>query len=83
MKEKKYKIKVENGEIKLLEPLDLSKVKEGIIIFFEIEEAEKKPNETFPKEKKKLNLDWIGCLKEYRDEYTALELQKKAWDWVD
>ena len=31
--------------------------------------------------KKKLKLDWIGGLKEYRDQYTALELQKKALDW--
>ena len=33
--------------------------------------------------KKKLKLDWVGGLKEYRDQYTALELQKKALDWWD
>ena len=33
------------------------------------------------KRKKKLKLDWAGGLKEYRDQYTALELQKKALDW--
>ncbi len=33
--------------------------------------------------KKKPKLDWIGGLKEYRDQYTALELQKKALDWRD
>ena len=29
----------------------------------------------------KLKLDWIGGLKEYRDKYTSLELQKKALEW--
>lgn len=29
-----------------------------------------------PKRKKKPNLEWIGGLKAYRDQYTALELQK-------
>ena len=32
---------------------------------------------------KKPKLDWIGGLKEYRDHYTALELQKEAIDWWD
>ena len=27
---------------------------------------------------KRLRQDWAGALREYRDEYTALELQKKA-----
>ena len=31
--------------------------------------------------KKKLKLDWVGGLKEYRGQYTALELQKEAVDW--
>ena len=31
--------------------------------------------------KKKLKLDWVGGLKEYRDQYAALELQKEAIDW--
>ncbi|MBI1922733.1 DUF2281 domain-containing protein [Candidatus Poribacteria bacterium] len=35
------------------------------------------------KRKKKPKLDWIGGLKEYRDQYTALELQKKALEWRD
>ena len=29
----------------------------------------------------KLRQDWAGALREYRDEYTSLELQKKALDW--
>ena len=32
-------------------------------------------------QKKKPKLDWVGGLKEYRDQYTALELQKEAVDW--
>lgn len=32
---------------------------------------------------KKPKLDWVGGLKEYRDQYTALELQKEALDWRD
>ena len=35
------------------------------------------------KRKKKPNLEWIGDLKAYRDQYTVLELQKKALDWRD
>ncbi len=30
---------------------------------------------------KKLQFNWIGGLKEYRDQYTALELQKEALNW--
>ncbi|MDE0010573.1 MAG: DUF2281 domain-containing protein [Candidatus Poribacteria bacterium] len=39
--------------------------------------------EKVPKRKKKLKLDWIGGLVEYRDQYTALELQKKTMEWRD
>lgn len=35
------------------------------------------------KTKKKPKLDWIGGLKEYRDQYTALDLQEKALEWRD
>jgi len=35
------------------------------------------------KKKKKPMLDWIGGLKEYRDQFTGLELQKKSLDWRD
>jgi len=31
--------------------------------------------------KKRPKLDWIGGLREYREQYTALELQKKALEW--
>lgn len=30
---------------------------------------------------KKLKLDWAGGLKEYRDIYTSVELQRKILDW--
>ena len=33
--------------------------------------------------KKKPKLDWIGGLEKYRDQYTALELQKKTLEWRD
>ncbi len=28
-----------------------------------------------------LRQDWAGALEEYRDQYTSLELQKKALEW--
>ena len=30
---------------------------------------------------RKLRQDWAGALKEYREQYTSLELQKKALEW--
>jgi len=30
---------------------------------------------------KKLRLTWAGALREFRDQYTSLELQKKALEW--
>ncbi|MDZ7363952.1 MAG: DUF2281 domain-containing protein [candidate division KSB1 bacterium] len=35
------------------------------------------------KRKKKPKLNWIGGLKEYRNQFSALELQKKALEWRD
>ena len=29
----------------------------------------------------RLRQDWAGAMKEYRDQYTALELQKKTLEW--
>jgi hypothetical protein len=29
----------------------------------------------------KLKQDWAGALKEFKTEFTSLELQKKALDW--
>lgn len=33
------------------------------------------------RQRKKPNFDWAGGLKELRDEYTSVELQKKASKW--
>ena len=30
---------------------------------------------------KKLRQDWAGALRDYRQQYTSLELQQKALDW--
>lgn len=31
--------------------------------------------------RKKLRLTWAGDLREFRDQYSSLELQKKSLDW--
>lgn len=41
MKEKRYKVKIENGEIKLLDEIDLSNIKEGIVIFLDLDDPVK------------------------------------------
>ena len=30
---------------------------------------------------KKLRQDWAGSLRDFRDQYSSLELQKKSLDW--
>jgi hypothetical protein len=30
---------------------------------------------------RKLRRDWAGALRDYRDQYTSLELQKMAMEW--
>ena len=30
---------------------------------------------------RKLRQDWAGALRDYRDQYTSLELQKKSLEW--
>jgi capsule polysaccharide export protein KpsE/RkpR len=30
---------------------------------------------------RKLRQDWAGALRDYRDQYTSLELQKMAMEW--
>ncbi|MBM3476416.1 MAG: DUF2281 domain-containing protein [Armatimonadetes bacterium] len=34
-----------------------------------------------PCQRRRLRLPWAGGLREYRDQYTSLELQKKALEW--
>jgi len=33
------------------------------------------------KKQQKLSMTWAGALREYRDRFTSLELQKKALGW--
>ena len=33
------------------------------------------------KQGRKLRQDWAGALKDYREQYTSLELQEKALEW--
>lgn len=33
------------------------------------------------KANKKLNQNWAGALSDYREQYTSLELQRKALEW--
>lgn len=33
------------------------------------------------KKQKKLRMSWAGALREFRDQFTSLELQKKALEW--
>ena len=56
-------------KIKKLPP-DLKKEVEDFVDFL-LEKMKKKTG-------KKLKLDWAGGLKEYKDKYTSLELQKKS-----
>ncbi len=33
------------------------------------------------KKQEKLSLSWAGVLKQYKDQFTSIELQKKALEW--
>ena len=35
-----------------------------------------------PKKQNRLRLSWAGALKEFRDQYTSLDLQRKALEWL-
>jgi len=54
-------------------PLHLQHEVEDFIQFL-IEKQARKPA-------RKLRQDWAGALRDYRDKYTSLELQKKALEW--
>ena len=54
-------------------PQNLKKEVEDFIDFL----LEKKTQKTA----KKPTLNWIGGLKEFKEQYTALELQEKANEW--
>ncbi len=34
-----------------------------------------------PRRRRKMRFTWAGALKEYRDQYTSVELQHKALEW--
>lgn len=34
-----------------------------------------------PSTRKKLKQNWAGALRDYREQYTSMELQKKALEW--
>ena len=55
-------------------PPDLQKEVEDFIQFLLNKQKTRKPA-------KKLRQDWAGALKDYRNKYTSLELQKKALEW--
>ena len=66
MNEKRYKVKIENGNIIPLEPIDLNEVKEGFVVLFDTKENLK------PKSKDHNPLkDMIGCIS-YSPSYKEL-----------
>ena len=54
-------------------PPDLQKEVYDFVEFLELK--------TLNKKKCKLKLDWAGGLKDLRDQFTSVELQKKSLDW--
>lgn len=54
-------------------PPDLQREAEDYIRFL-LEKRAKKSG-------KRLRQDWAGALKDFREQYTSLELQKKALEW--
>ncbi len=54
-------------------PPDLQREVEDFVQFLLEKHGRRRP--------RKLRVDWAGALREYRDQYTSLELQKKALEW--
>ncbi len=54
-------------------PPELQKEVEGFVQFL-LEKRARKYG-------RKLRQDWAGALRDYRNQYTSLELQKKALEW--
>ena len=54
-------------------PPDLHQEVEDFVQFLLIKRAKTKG--------RKLRQDWAGALQDYREQYTSLELQKKALEW--
>ncbi|WP_448377365.1 DUF2281 domain-containing protein, partial [Fervidobacterium sp.] len=57
-------------------PEDLRKEVEDFALFL----LERR--KTSLEERKKLKLSWIGALKDYREIYSSVELQKKSLEWM-
>jgi ABC-type phosphate/phosphonate transport system substrate-binding protein len=53
-------------------PADLQKK-----VFEYIDELKK----TRKKKKRKLSMKWVGGVREYKDKFTSVELQKKSMEW--
>lgn len=67
---------MESVEIKIKKlPQHLKKEVEDFVDFLLEKKCKKRSRKRKPK------LDWIGGLKEFKDQYTAMELQKKANEW--
>lgn len=54
-------------------PPDLQKEVYDFVEFLELKKSGQKKN--------KPTLNWAGGLKEFKNQFTSLELQKKALDW--
>ncbi|MBM4277138.1 MAG: DUF2281 domain-containing protein [Deltaproteobacteria bacterium] len=54
-------------------PPELQKEVEDFVVFLKGKKARKHG--------KKLRQDWAGALRDYRNKYTSLELQQKAFEW--
>ena len=54
-------------------PLELQREGEDFVQFLLEKHARKQG--------RKLRQDWAGALSDYRNQYTSLELQKKALEW--
>ncbi len=54
-------------------PPDLRQEVQDFVEFLQEKKARRK--------QKKLRLSWAGALKDLREQYTSLELQKKALEW--
>ena len=61
------------GERILQLPPDLRREVEDFVQFLLERQAEKRG--------RKLSQNWAGALRDYRDRYTSLELQRKALEW--
>jgi len=63
-------------------PPELRREVEDFIHFLLKKQKTGKEKPTGKKETgRRLRQDWAGGLREFRDQYTALELQKKALEW--